>query len=120
MKLFPVLGRDSVRAAVAAQCAAQQDSFWEYHDLLYAGQPARAGFSWGTLQSYAARLGLDGPSFAACLESPEALAAVQADFDEGARLGLRGVPATLVNGQLLDGLRPLDHYRSAIEVELAK
>jgi len=35
---YPILGVDSMTAAQATECAAQQDSFWDYHNLLYKNQ----------------------------------------------------------------------------------
>lgn len=35
---FPILGRASVGAALAAECADDQDQYWAYHDLLFENQ----------------------------------------------------------------------------------
>ena len=37
---FSFIGDESVKAAEAAYCAADQGKFWEYHDMLYANQTA--------------------------------------------------------------------------------
>jgi len=53
---------DGFRAAVAAECAAQQGIFWEMHDILFANAEA---LSENDLLGYAAGLGLDEAAFAA-------------------------------------------------------
>ena len=43
---------------------------------------------------------------------------VQADFDEGARLGVRGTPSFFINGQFISGAQPFDVFGQAIEQAL--
>ena len=35
---FAVLGPESTKAAEASECAADQEAFWNYHDLLFEDQ----------------------------------------------------------------------------------
>ena len=37
---YPIITAQSPQAAEAGQCAFDQGKFWQYHDLLYAKQPA--------------------------------------------------------------------------------
>ena len=60
--------------------------------------------------SYAAEIGLDADSFAACLENHEFETAVQADMAEAAALGLSGTPAFLINGQQMFGAQPYELF----------
>ncbi len=69
------------RAAEASLCAQQQDKFWQYHDLLYAGGPDGSDV---TLSSLAERAGLDRTAFQQCLSSAATAAAVQQQVEEGA------------------------------------
>ena len=32
---YPILGPDSMQAALAAECAFDQDAFWDFHDRLF-------------------------------------------------------------------------------------
>jgi protein-disulfide isomerase len=71
---------DGFRAAVAAECAAQQGVFWEMHDTIFANAEA---LSENDLLGYAAGLGLDEAAFAACLDSDDAEAGVRQDILAG-------------------------------------
>ncbi len=60
---FP--GDNSVRAAVATFCAADADRFGEYHDSVYANQPAKEGAGWSDaqLEQFAKDAGITGTDF---------------------------------------------------------
>lgn len=104
------------QAAEAAQCAAEQDKFWAYHDLLFdhseALEPA-------DLKRYAGEAELDVDRFNACLTSGRAAQAVLADRAAGQRYGVQGTPALFVNGMRLQGVLPLPLMQAIIDRELA-
>lgn len=108
------LDSDGGRAAVAAQCAAEQSRFWEYHDALYAATDLKPE----TLTATAKTLGLDKKAFAACRAGATAAARVQADLDEGNRLGMTGTPASFINGIPINGAQEASVYARIIEAEL--
>jgi protein-disulfide isomerase len=115
-KDFPLgFHADALPAAEAARCAGELGRYWEYHDLLYVGQPA---LSKTNLQGYAARLGLPAEPFAACLESNRHREAVLADFAEGRIAGVQGTPTFFVNGRKLAGAQ-LPAFRKAVQDALA-
>lgn len=95
---FPVITRQSPKAAEAAQCAAEQDAFWQYHDYLYEQAPP-GGLAPADLKLYATQLGLDGEAFATCLDSGRYQAYVERDLQAAMDLGARGTPSFYVNGQ---------------------
>ena len=102
----------AAKAAEAAECAADQDKFWEYHDVLY---PRQASLDLPNLKQYAAELGLDGDRFAACLDSGEKAEIVAADVRDGRAYGLNGTPTFFINGRKLVGAQPLAVFESYIE-----
>ena len=67
---FAFLGQESLWAAEASECAAEQDAFWEYHDYLYDSQNGenRGAFNKENLYSFAEILGLDTDQFNQCLD----------------------------------------------------
>ena len=72
------------------------------------------------LRAHAAQAGLDAQAFAACLDGGEAAAAVEAQMTGGRELGIEGVPAFFVNGILISGAAPIEHFRERIDAELER
>ena len=58
--------KDATRAAEAADCAGEQGRFWEMHDRLFEGQQ---DLSSGAIGRYALDIGLNVPTFSACLNA---------------------------------------------------
>lgn len=103
-------------SAEAAQCAFEQDRFWDYHDLLFENQQAQDKDS---LIGYAADLGLEADAFAACLDSGKYANEVQADVDAGLSYGVAGTPTFFVNGRKVVGAQPFGMFQQIIEEELS-
>ena len=106
---LPILGPESVYAAAAAVCAAEQEAFWEYHRRLFLVQ-AEAGqheheeinvgrFTPEALAGYADEVGLDREAFATCLRDPATVTAIQDDVDLADAAGLRSTPSLILDGQ---------------------
>jgi len=109
---FPVITAFSPEAAQAAQCAYDQDKFWEYHDLLFEGA---ASFRDELLKSYAVELGLDSAAFNQCLDTRQHQATVEKDLEDAFQRRFRGTPSFLVNDQPLAGPPSFDYLQSLIE-----
>jgi len=107
---------DAVPAAVAANCAGEQDKYWEMHDLLMSNQRA---LDEATLVSHANSLSLDMDKWATCRKDPAQTAEVQKDQEDGAKVGVTGTPAFFVNGIMLSGALPYEQFETIIERELA-
>jgi protein-disulfide isomerase len=101
-------------AAVAAECAARFDRFWEYHDRLFGGQDRLAR---PQLIDTAVDLGIDRGAFTACLDDAAARDRVVADTAEGARLGVKSTPTMFINRRPVAGApdRSLYDYVVALE-----
>lgn len=59
------------------------------------------------------------PKFEACLADTVAAAKVEADFQEGGSIGVRGTPATFINGYLISGAYPYEQVKAVIDEALA-
>ena len=96
---FPVITANSPKGAEAAQCAAEQGAFWEFHDFVYeqTGEPSLTNRS---LKGYATQLNLDQSSFDSCLDSGKYESYIFNDAQAARAAGARGTPTFLVNGQL--------------------
>ena len=128
---LPILGPESESAATAAECAAQQDLFWELHHELFRLQAASGQlssevlnmgrFSDDALQAFAGDIGLDMAAYDACFADPATLETVQ-DMAAAARaLGLTGTPGFVINGMAMTGGAPAspDAWRQLIDEWLA-
>ncbi|MFQ5620919.1 MAG: DsbA family protein [Candidatus Nanoarchaeia archaeon] len=100
------------KAAEAAECAEDQDKFWEMHDLLF-GKGVSGGVD--TFKQFAVSLGLDTSEFNNCLDSGKHASEVQKDFRDGQAAGISGTPGFVINGKLLSGAQPFAVFQQAIE-----
>lgn len=117
---FAILGRHSVAAAQAADCAGEQGKFWEFHDKLFsvAGRPL--AFTESNLTGYAKELGLKPREFTQCVSSGRYSKKVGEETAIAAYLGATGTPAFLLNRQLILGAQPFEVFEAVIEKELKK
>jgi Na+/H+ antiporter NhaA len=83
-------------AAEAAEAAAEQDAFWEMHDLLFQHQDALRR---SDLEAYAGQLGLDVGRFDEALRTHRDASRVAEDVDSADLSGVSGTPTFFVNGR---------------------
>jgi len=107
----------AVKAAEAARCAGEQDAYVDMHDRLFRDQAAWSGSGDAAEQfkGFAADMGLDTNAFGECLDSGRTEAAVMTDLEEGARMGVNGTPAFIINGHTMSGAQPYSVFQEAIE-----
>lgn len=111
-RYFPVEDHErAFPAAVAAECAAQQGAFWEYHDRLFAGG---GDLSDARFLLIAESLGLDQVQFQTCLSSGEARKRVEASYADAVKHGLPGVPLIFLNGVMVRG--PVDDHDRLVKL----
>lgn len=101
-------------AAVAAECAGEQNKFWEMHDLLYSNQN-----KWTTenpdeaLVDLANQTGIDGDTFRECLNSRQALEHILADLYDSQGI-VDTTPAFIIlhgeQGTVIQGNQPLEDF----------
>ena len=91
------------KAHEAAECAGDQDMYYEMHDALFEN-----GVSGGVaaFKTFAADLGLDQATFDDCLDSGKHEAEVKKDMADGMKAGVQGTPGFIIEGQLISGAQP--------------
>lgn len=116
-KDFPLISihPEAYPSALAAQCANEQDMFWEYHDLLFTGGLELGAASYVT---YAEQLGLDMAEFNACVEEERYSDRVQADYNFASQLGVSSTPTFFINGIAVIGAQPFSVFAEIIDYEL--
>lgn len=99
----PIPGhRFAYPAARAAECAAHQDRFAEYHDLLFQKQDSIGLKDW---ESFAAEAGVsDSLAFAACVRNTDLVPEIEADLEAGRQAEARGTPTVIVAGKKYPGV----------------
>lgn len=96
---FPLPTHANARlAAIAAEAAGQQKSFWEYHDMLFENQQA---LEEEDLIRYAEDLGLNVERFKQDLDNDDLAQAVQRDVETGNTIGVNATPTFFLNGKKL-------------------
>jgi len=117
-------------AALAAQCANEQGTFWQFHDKIFSEQMKRESdpttvqttitFSVDDLKTWASQIGVDNSKFNQCLDSKKYAQEVQKDTDAGTQAGVDGTPTFFIGSQRVVGAQPYSVIKTAIEQELAK
>ena len=109
-------------AALASECANEQDKFWEYHDKIFAEQDKIAGKTadviTAQLKSFAQKLGLNASRFNNCLDNAKYQANVDADLNDARTAGVSGTPTFFINGKRIVGAQPYVSFKALIDEEL--
>ena len=113
---IPALHPDALSAAEAAECAADQGRFWDYHDQLF----LTTGLDRATLGSIAARVHLDSTLFARCVDTRATAARVQDHMAQARALGVRGTPTFFINGRIHGGAPPAAEFKAIIDSAAAR
>jgi len=113
---FAGLAADSVNAAEATHCAAEQNAFWEMKEILYKYNTYADVYEPASLIAFANQAGLDTDAFSTCLDSDVHLHDIQDDIIYGQQIGIMGTPSFVVNGILVYS----DTLVQTIESELVK
>jgi protein-disulfide isomerase len=115
---YPLSFHDrAIPAAVAANCAGAQGKYFEMYDQLMANQQSLTD---ADLARYASNAGVELTEWMTCLSDPAQAEEVQADFEDGAKLGVNGTPAFFVNGIMLSGAQPFSAFKEIIDRELSE
>ena len=108
--------RNSLPAARAAYCAAEQDRFWQFHDALFASK----NLSPAVFTQIATELGLGLPKFQACLSSEQSRSGVVKDIETARLFRIESTPSFIVNGKLIQGALSFADFQKIIEHELSQ
>lgn len=91
-------------AALAAQCAQDQQKYWQYHDLLFENQQdwqdQNANNTILTFKGYAQDLGMNTVMFDQCLDSKKYQDEVNRDLMHGSVYGISGTPTFYIGNEV--------------------
>jgi len=119
--ILAILGPESVQAAEAAYCAAEQNKFWEFHDAVFGSFSSQnsGGYSDSNLADFAQAAGLDMNAYNECVASDVKLQAVEQAALDARAIGVDSTPTFQINDQIVAGAQPLSMLQSMIEDALA-
>lgn len=99
----------SLRAAIANECAYQINpaDYFRYRSIIFASQDMiNAANVRQLLLDFGQRVGLNQLKLATCLDSKASLPRIEADMQEGRKLGVMSTPTLFINGTPVVGLSP--------------
>jgi protein-disulfide isomerase len=104
-------------AAKAANCAIEQEKYWEMHDKIFEHQSEWSGNSEVVqlLATYAKEIGLDIPKWEECVADQATMDEITADSKTATILGVTGTPTFFVNGEKMVGAQPFVNFETLIE-----
>ena len=110
-------GSNSLTANMAAECAADQGKFWNYHEEVFREftEKGKTAVFPRNLKKIAADMGLNAKQFDKCLDSKQHLKEIQEIDQAAAARGVDGTPTIFINGERYNGSRSPEAFRTAIE-----
>jgi len=99
----------ALTGAIAAQCTYQIDpsKYVAFRSTVYKNQERISGdHARDMLLHFGAEVGIDNLKLAACIDSQNSLARVEANVHEGEALGIGQTPTSFINGRTLVGAPP--------------
>lgn len=115
------LGDESVRAANASFCAADEGHYLDFHHALYAVQsPLENSGFWSneTLVNIGKKIGITSKTFADCVTKGSKVEIVKANYDSMSKFGVQGTPTVFINGKKWERTQnefSLEEFKAAVE-----
>lgn len=114
------IGEESVRAANASACAADEDKYLAFHKTLFQNQPtAENSGAWTNeyLKATGVGVGISSSKFASCVDNLKYQDWVVNVANEGGKRNVNSTPTIFVNGNKLDNatsILTLDAFKAAV------
>jgi protein-disulfide isomerase len=119
--ILSFLGDESVRAANASFCAADEGQFLDFHKAIYTIQSSveNSGF-WSneTLVNIGKKIGISSTTFEDCVNKGSKVDLVQANSDSMSKYGVQGTPTVFINGKKWERTQNafvLQEFKAAVE-----
>ena len=110
---------EAVLAAMAVNCARDQNKYWEFHDKVFREQYNKGDdvirLKSADLKKWAKDIKLDSAAFDQCLDAEKYKAEVMKDKMEGEAAGVQGTPTFFINGRVMGGAQQYPEYRKLID-----
>lgn len=113
----------SLLAAKTANCADEQNKYWEMHELIFSNQRSwsYSNDSTQTLNSYAKTLNLNQSDFEKCITNQNTADEIEKDIRDAEIYGITSTPTIFINGKKIVGAQSFERvFKPAIDQELAE
>ena len=118
---FPIvqIHPEALLAAMAVDCAGEQDKYWQYHDKVFREQYNKGDdlvrFKAADLKKWAKDTGIDSAKFDQCLDSEKYKNEVLKDKAEGDAVSVQGTPTFFINGHVIGGAQAYPAFKNLID-----
>jgi protein-disulfide isomerase len=115
-----ILGRgaqsESLELAAGAACAAEQDLYWPFHDLVFwnQGRENHGDHDAAFIAGVASAAGLDRPAFDACVAGADVRSPVERETAAAVASGIASTPTLIVNDQRIVGVPEYEQLAALI------
>jgi protein-disulfide isomerase len=126
---FPIQNShpNAMPAAVASECADEQNKFWEYHDMLFENQGTWNKMDFTSaitvFKEFATELELNQEQFNSCLDSGKYVNENNNDLTDGRNYEVTGTPGFFIGNEnvgfvKVNGAQPFEVFRGIIDSQL--
>jgi len=127
---FPLesIHHNAMAAAIASECAHEQDKYWQYHDALFENQQvwnkSESAFAVLIFKEFATKLNLNQEQFDTCLDSGKYVNEINNDLKDGKDYRITGMPGFFIGNQnigfaKIDGSKSFETFKNLIDSQLS-
>ena len=118
---FPIvqIHPEALLAAMAVDCAGEQNKYWEYHDKVFREQYNKGDdlirFKAADLKKWAKDIKLEPAAFDQCLDSEKYKDEVLKDKADADAVSVQGTPTFFINGRVIGGAQGYPAFKKLID-----
>lgn len=118
---------NAIPAAVASECAHEQNKYWEYQNELFEKQQIWSNVEVASaiinFKEFATRLNLNQEQFDSCLNSGKYIEEVMMDLNDGKSYGITGTPTFFIGNEntgfvKITGAQPFESFKNTIDSQI--
>lgn len=114
---FPLpFHQDAMYAHMAANCSVSEGKYWDVFNLFFenSGNLGKAN-----VDALVVKAGVSKDKYQSCMKDASNLKAeIDADIQDGQKVGVSGTPAFFINGIFVSGALPFENFDEIIQKEL--
>lgn len=114
---FPLpFHQDAMYAHMAANCSVEDDKYWEVFNVLFENS---GNLGKSNVDSLVLGTGVSKAKYQNCMRDQRKLKSeIEADIQDGQKVGVSGTPAFFINGIFVSGALPFENFDEIIQKEL--